>query len=123
MSEFEISQWPKTVDDAVDELLSQLTWDTKEYIRDTAEAHLLSRFHHGLGTSVRNRYGLWRGNSDLLQSCGSPTMHPDDASEIIIKALWERLQYLPSLDTEIISSNEAWFSSRCSWSGVMGRSR
>lgn len=97
--------WPETLDEAVEQLLKQLSWQTMESLRDTPEAHILSCFHHSLGTSIRNRYGLWQGNLSLLDSCGSTMMHPDDASAAIIKALWRRLQFLPSLDLAPISAN------------------
>ena len=54
----------------------------------------------GLGQYIRNRFGLWKGNEELLRSCsehaekvGRPRLgqHPDDASATIIDALWERL--------------------------------
>lgn len=101
----ESEPWPETLDEAVEQLLKQLGWKMKEYLRDTPEAHVAARFHHGLGTSIRNRYGLWQGNLSLLDSCGSTMMHPDEASAVIIKALWRRLQFLPTLDVELISAN------------------
>jgi hypothetical protein len=97
--------WPETVDDAVGELLRLLGWNTNKLVRDTPEAHLTARFHHGLGTSIRNHFGLWEGNTSLLDSCGDIKFHPDDASAVIIKAFWQRLQFLPSVDLEIISAN------------------
>lgn len=97
--------WPETLDEAVEKLLKHLDWGTKEYLRDTPEAHIIIRFQPSLGTSIRNRYGLWEGNLSLLDSCGSTMMEPDDASVVIIKALWRRLQFLPSLDLEPLSSN------------------
>jgi len=50
----------------------------------------LIRFHHGWGTGIRNEFGLWKGNKELLADCHAE--HPDDASMVIIQAVWERLQ-------------------------------
>jgi hypothetical protein len=36
--------------------------------------------------------GLWDDNKELLKSCGSEDMHPDDASSAIVKFLWLHLR-------------------------------
>jgi len=46
--------------------------------------------HLIVGSHLRNTLGLWAGNPDLLNAGGK--LHPDDASLIILTALWERLQ-------------------------------
>ncbi|MHA1918479.1 MAG: DUF6794 domain-containing protein, partial [Promethearchaeota archaeon] len=42
---------------------------------------------------VRNEFGLWQGNDELLKSCAKkdPLIHPDDVSSIIIEELWKKL--------------------------------
>ena len=49
--------------------------------------------------AIRNDFGLWEKESKLLEDCkelsGDPILHVDDASEIILKALWARLQKFP----------------------------
>jgi hypothetical protein len=82
-------EWPKTVEEAVDRLLRDLKEEDRQRVRDTPEDGLI-RFHHGWGTGIRNAYGLWRGNRELLASCGGG--HPDDASMVIIRAVWRRLR-------------------------------
>ncbi|WP_440225001.1 DUF6794 domain-containing protein [Dokdonella sp. MW10] len=83
--------WPTTVEATVADLLSTLSAENKKKLRDTPKDDLI-RFHHGLGTGIRNHYGLWRGNRVLIASaCGKPC-HPDDASMVIIEALWSALQ-------------------------------
>jgi hypothetical protein len=82
---------PRTVDEAVDEIISGLSEDDKALVRGTARDDLI-RFHHGWGTGIRNGLGLWGDNTELLASCGSPRMHADTASMVIIKAVWARLQ-------------------------------
>jgi hypothetical protein len=83
--------WPRTVDETVDRILAKLTEVDKDAIRETSagDLHLL---HFGLGTAIRNKFGLWRGNMALLAACGLPDMHPDDASHVIVRAVWERLR-------------------------------
>lgn len=87
----EASQWPVTVAAAVTDIVSALSDANKVTLRETRRSDLI-KFHHGWGTGIRNHYGLWRGNTKLLESaCGKPC-HPDDASMIIIEKVWESLQ-------------------------------
>ena len=55
--------------------------------------------HFSLGQGIRNEFGLWAGNEELLESCkamaGKTDLHIDSASSVIIKALWERLRQFP----------------------------
>ena len=83
--------WPTTVDEAVDRILAKLTDAQKDEVRTTPEADL-DLLHFGLGTAIRNECGLWDGNTALLAACGSPDMHPDSASDVIVRAIWEKLQ-------------------------------
>ena len=55
------------------------------------EDELTVRLHLTLGMAIRNDFGLWAGNRYLLKSCGSERMSADDASSVIIRALWQRL--------------------------------
>jgi hypothetical protein len=105
-----------TVDEAVAFLLRTLSAEAQFSVLELREADLIS-LHHGLGTYVRNAMGLWGSNQALLQSCqkvrgqqmrqwlGQQSdnikaafrrlrdgLHPDDASSVIIQALWRRLQ-------------------------------
>lgn len=81
--------WPKSVDEAVQHIVSKMSPEDLRLVRDTPREDLI-RFHHGWGTGIRNSFGLWQGNRELLESCGGG--HPDDCSMVIIEAVWERLQ-------------------------------
>lgn len=80
---------PKTLEEAVKVILSTMTDIEKELIRRSTEEELIN-FHFGLGADVRNKFGLWDDNYELLISCGE--LEPDAASMVIIKAVWEALQ-------------------------------
>ena len=67
--------WPGTVDEAVDRLLASVPGDAKYPLSDPF-----------LGQAIRNSFGLWGANKDLLRSCGSESMHADEASTVILKA-------------------------------------
>jgi hypothetical protein len=85
---------PKTVNDAVERLNSELALKDKVTIANMAETEL-STLHSNLGEYIRNEFGLWLGNKDLLASCcffvKKDNVHVDEASSIIIRELWKRL--------------------------------
>lgn len=84
-------KWPLTVSATVTDLLTRMSPESKATVKGTKKKDLIL-FHHGWGTGIRNYYGLWRSNQKLIQSaCGKPC-HPDDASMIIIEAVWAELQ-------------------------------
>lgn len=89
---------PATIEEAVNRLLSDLSIESKQQIKESNKDELIN-FHFGLGMTIRNQFKLWEENSDLLNDCkkisGGQFVMVDDASEIIIKALWERLQEFP----------------------------
>jgi hypothetical protein len=82
-------QFPATIDEAVGVVIATLSDDDKAQIAATSESDLI-RLHFGLGTWIPNNLGLWSGNGQLLESAG--TLNPDDASLIIIEAVWRRLR-------------------------------
>ena len=51
----------------------------------------LISLHFGLGEYIRNEFGLWQGNSELLESCfpGGYPPDPDEISGVIIEAVWK----------------------------------
>ena len=82
-------QWPETVDQAVGVLLGLLPDGEKDKIAAMSQDDLVV-LHLGLGMWIRNNLGLWSENSALLQSAHA--QNPDDASVVIIEALWRRLR-------------------------------
>jgi hypothetical protein len=84
-------QWPQTIDEAVGVLLVAITEESKIGIMRMPEVDLAS-LHFGLGTWIRNEFGLWQGNQALLEATGKGD--PDDAALVIIEALWRRLRQL-----------------------------
>ena len=86
---------PKTVDQAVDRLIDELSLKDRTTLGNLAEDELIN-LHINLGEYIRNEFGLWSGNDDLMSSCctiaKTDKIHEDTASTIIIEALWERLR-------------------------------
>ena len=96
------NNYPKTVAEAVNRLLSALSEKDKEEIKKTSKDDLIN-LHFGLGQYIRNAFGLWRENEELLKACCPMDKYPeetrpylfldpDEASGVIIDALWERLR-------------------------------
>lgn len=86
-------KWPRTVPEAVERLLDTLTDEEREQVGQTAEADLII-LHFGLGTYIRNEFGLWGDNEALRQSIKGDRwfMHEDDMSTVVIEALWRALR-------------------------------
>ena len=82
-------QWPETVDQAVGVLLGLLPDGDKAKNPAMSQDDLVT-LHLGLGMWIRNNLGLWSGNRALLESARA--QNPDDASVVIIEALWRRLR-------------------------------
>jgi hypothetical protein len=103
--------WPRTLDQAVANVVAGMSDRDKTLVRALSQRDMIS-FHMGWGMGIRNEFGLWRGNLDLLKSCAanearitgrkvpqppgedanSMLIHPDDASGVILEAVWLELQ-------------------------------
>ncbi|TRZ48892.1 hypothetical protein D4S03_09090 [bacterium] len=94
---------PQSVDDAVDILLSDLSLNSEIHMAAMKEEDIAG-LHFSLGSAIRNEFGLWTGNEALMESCrktsGDPHLHIDDASMVIIKALWKRIKSSNILNRE-----------------------
>jgi hypothetical protein len=86
----EIPSVPRSLPEAVAACKWILGSKIIDKIRNMEMEELIS-LHHGVGTHIRNAFDLWRGNPDLMAACGDPHMHPDDASGVILEALWRDL--------------------------------
>jgi hypothetical protein len=79
---------PRTVNDAVERLSSELALKDKVTIANMAETEI-STLHSNLGEYIRNEFDLWHNNKDLLTSCcffaKRDDVHIDEASSIIIR--------------------------------------
>jgi len=89
------SRPPRTVREAVDRLIDELSLKDKTVIANMAEVEL-STLHATTGEYIRNEFGLWAGNKDLMTSCcflaKKDKISEDEASSIIIRELWKRLR-------------------------------
>lgn len=86
----EATDLPRTVAEAVSLLVRLLDQAQLEEIAATPEDDLIEH-HFGFGAVIREEFGLHGANPALLASCAKP--NADDASMVIIKALWARLRH------------------------------
>lgn len=85
---------PKNLEDAHQELEKLLDQNEINRIKNNPE-DFMSRYHHGLGTWMRNNWGLWKGSrlKDYFNSIG--VQLADDMSSIILDSFWCKLHNQP----------------------------
>lgn len=81
--------WPSVMNDVIEFLSRKLDEEQQMKIRTLSESDLIQS-HRTLGQWIRNELNLFNGNAELLKATGS--RHPDDASAVIVEALWHHLQ-------------------------------
>ena len=79
---------PTTLPEIVEDILKDMSEADKTTVMNTTEDDLI-QFHNSWGMGIRNGYNLWHDKA-LVKELGAE--HPDDASMIIIKAVWKALQ-------------------------------
>lgn len=82
-------QWPRTLEEAVRISILTMTDKGRDMLKNTPEDDLVL-FHCNWAVNMRNEFGLWHGNDELVKSCGAS--EADGASMAIIKAVWKALQ-------------------------------
>ena len=86
---------PKTVEEAVDIIISELSLKDKSTLANIRTEDLGS-LQLSLGEFIRNHFGLWGENAELLESCrivsGEDNIDADRASLVIISEIWKKLQ-------------------------------
>jgi hypothetical protein len=89
------NSYPLTVAEAV-ELLHANMCLNEEFMLAYMDEVDLTDLHLSLGHDIRDEFGLWTGNEALMESCrviaGDENLHVDDASMVIVRALWEKVK-------------------------------
>ena len=80
---------PKTLDEALKRLLSILSYDLKDQLRFMDREEITPYFDSELSTMVKNAFDL-QNNPELVYDC--KTKNANDASAVIILALWWKLK-------------------------------
>jgi len=90
-----VPQFPTTIQEAVEALLSNLSLKEKTEIVNMEEDDFFE-LETILGNYIRDHFGLGSGNDRLMQSCrsvsGDNDLRENDAPAVIINELWRRLR-------------------------------
>ena len=85
---------PKTVDEAVDRLIEDLDLSDKVEIANMNLDYLVN-LHPHLHVYFKNAFGLWSGNTELIESCRAISKEPvrdeNDATSVILGILFKKL--------------------------------
>jgi hypothetical protein len=105
MTDTRAAERPRTVQEAVERLRQSLSLAEQGAIAEKLESELID-LHFGLGTRIRNEFGLWQGNPALSLDCqrlklkdmanipdSGVALHLDDAVLVIIQVLWTQLRH------------------------------
>jgi hypothetical protein len=89
------SRPPRSVDEAVTVLASDLSFGDKSRIANMKQEQL-GALDFSLGDRIKTEFRLWSGNDTLLESCrqmaGADYLSADEAVAFLIKKLWQHLQ-------------------------------
>jgi len=81
---------PRSLKEAVDQLISSLDLKQKHLIANMEEDDLVT-LHFSFGQYIRNQFGLWGSNEELIASCrshlGEGGFSADDYSVLILREL------------------------------------
>ena len=93
---FDLNQYPKTVDEAVDILIEVLDKDSIVFAKESSKMKFGCYAHFSLGLYARNNLGLFNFVAiDLLSDIkrnGGKTFQADNASSFLMDKVWERIQ-------------------------------
>jgi hypothetical protein len=82
--------WPKTKEEAFEKLIPLLSEEALMEIASISLDDFLMEYCT-IGSWIRNYFGLWRGNYQLLLDCDSENPEADNVSTVILSELWHFL--------------------------------
>ena len=83
-------KWPMNLKEAVGRVLCEMPDEDKEKVRNMSNLRFVEGWPHGFGPIPIYAFGLWRGNWQLLRSCG--TSFQMLAAAVIMSTVWKALQ-------------------------------
>ena len=89
------SQMPKTVDEAADRLIADLSIMDQEILSKMDDDEF-DRFYKAAATCILEDFNLWTGNDQLLISCYAAEERnnaDDEPAKIILKKVKQKLQH------------------------------
>ena len=87
----DVPQQPRiTLEYAVNDIIKEMSAEDLQRIK-TTKPEGLYQYHHGWGTGIRNHYGMWKEDSELVLDICGKGCHPDDASMFVIRGVLNKL--------------------------------
>ena len=86
------SHFPKTIDEASNRLIGVFSIEELLKVKNIPWEEYRIEAHMGTAVWLRNYFGLWRGNWDLILDSGIESMDPDDVSSMILHDFWNKIQ-------------------------------
>jgi hypothetical protein len=99
---------PKTLEDALQTLERAGPADFLIQIREGDE-DVVGSFHSGLGTWMRNNWGLWQKGPLYHDLARHGLQHPDDMSGVILTSFWRRQHRRPLELVEQVKKYQAYW--------------
>lgn len=84
-------QFPTSIDEAASLLQLQINENEKAELLAINDESALHQFHFSLGLYVRNHFGLWSEDSELMKKADW-SEDADEVSHQIIVSLWRKLK-------------------------------
>lgn len=85
---------PKNLDDCFRILDQTLNLFVILLVKSDKEENMIN-YHHGLGQTIRNGFGLWKDSHLCKWFKKQGITHPDDMSGIILTSYWRYLNSKP----------------------------
>jgi hypothetical protein len=82
---------PKNLQGCFEQLDLMLAEDLKAEVKKLENGEATIKYHHGLGTTLRNRWGLWSGSRLQKYFLDRKVNHPDGMSALILKYYYDWL--------------------------------
>ena len=86
-------QFPQTVEEAVEEIVSNMDEKQIENVLNCSKQEFISNNHFGIGLFIRNNYGAYNKKGIKLRADiagkGGPTFPADSMSGYLVGELWE----------------------------------
>jgi len=94
---------PESIEDAVVELKEALGTEAKSELRSTEEDQIAAKYHETLGSWMR-RHWLYQGSRLRQRFASQGLQSRDEASSLILKAVWRDLNERPIQGEELLVS-------------------
>lgn len=96
LNDFNQLSLPGTVDEVVELLYNDLPLREKVVMANLSENQLDSAVYLAMAKTIRKEFGLYHGNTDLLNSCrnylGTEYDRYEDPAMVILKELWKKIK-------------------------------